>query len=563
MFALGLIVFAIVPAPFFAAACYCTWLFPRRTARVTASSALYLHATRFFFSKLEPTKYYYGLCMMIRSLLICLVPVVVRDNLPLQVIMIGLVLSAVHLIQTQTMPWRVPLNNFIDTGINIGMWMMMMVGSMCVGMTADLSSIKVVGTTIFGLTFALAVGSLLASCAKMWRGGVFYGYFICHHKADAAAQARLLKVMMQSKTGQAVCLDSDDLAVLDVMLDIVKSRVGTLIAYLTRCTLNKPWCAAEVTIALLTAKCNVIAVQTPSFLPPDDEDLDDLSEYLDLQCCNFEHYGITAAHITAAFRKLISDNTVSRIDVPTGVIGTKRLELLGGLIDAPSKPCQEVTTSRLKLLSDTLAGKLAISSDQECDEAAAVVCLLKMKMQSHLEDLMPNGLCCMCDFEQDTRVALQGVPKATHVIVLLSSGSLASAHQLAIAAMATKARGESSSPDVIPVSIPGFVFPTEDFFTKIAPNMVQTAGGLKFSFSDPADFVQVLREFFWSTRSALSTRSSEQVFDQEVQDLLSRMRKGPRRSTLNKAILSRVSGASAVSARSSSDVDGDVAVVMV
>ena len=78
------------------------------------------------------------------------------------------------------------------------------------------------------------------------------------------------------------------------------------------------------------------------------------------------------------------------------------MEVLGALVDAPMKPICDAMASRPKLKADTLRGRLAISSDQECDEAAAVVCLLKMKMQSHLDTLVINGtypvteICCMC-----------------------------------------------------------------------------------------------------------------------------------------------------------------------
>merc|ERR1719510_2679493 len=136
--------------------------------------------------------------------------------------------------------------------------MMMMVGAMCVGMTADLASIRVVGTVIFAMVLGLAASSLLASGSKMFRAGPFYGYFICHHRAHAAAQARLLKLHLQA-ADVAVYIESDDLTDLDGLLDMLKSRVGTLIAYLTRSTLSKPWCAAEIAIAIMTSKCKVLA----------------------------------------------------------------------------------------------------------------------------------------------------------------------------------------------------------------------------------------------------------------------------------------------------------------
>jgi len=540
MFGLGMVVFLLVPAPFFAAACYCTWLFPRKTARVSADSALYLNATRFFFAKFEPTKYYYGLCMLMRSLAICFVPVIIRDNLPLQVVFIGLIIGAIHIVQTQTMPWRVPLNNTIDTSINVGMWMLMMVGAMCVGLSADLESIRVVGTALFLVSMALAFSSLLASGSKMFRGGTFYHYFICHDRSHAAAQARLLKIMLQSKTGKAVHIDSDDFTELDGLLDIVKSRVGTLLAYLTRATLSKPWCAAEITVGVMTTKCKVLAVQTPSFQPPDEDELSDLNSYLDLQSCNFEHYGITTAHVQTAFTRLLSGTSVVTIDMPASAIGTRKFEVLSEMIDTHVKSKLGEASEAPKLQAKQMRSALVVISDERCDEANAVVCLLKTKMQVALEGVAQGGICCLCDY-QETGVALDALTSARGAIVLLSSGTLASPVQLAIAAWATKLRGESGNPDVIPVSIPGFVFPVEEFFADTAPEMFRSATGVKFGFSEASEFVQSLREFFWSTRTSLSPQSSERMLDQEVQDLLARLRRGPRRSTISRATVARLS----------------------
>jgi len=468
----------------------------------------------------------------------------------LQVVFIGVILSAIHLVQTQTNPWRVPMNNTIDTGINVSMWMLMMVGAMCVGMTADLDSIRVVGSAIFFMAFALALGSLIASGSKMFRGGNFYGYFIVHHRAQAAAQARILKMLLQAKTGQAVYVDSDDLTELDGLLDMLKSRVGTLIAYLTRSTLNKPWCAAEITIGLMATKCKTVAVQTPSFLPPDEDEIGDLNTFLDLQSCNFEHYGITTAHITAAFRKLLGDSAVTTIETPAEVYGTQRFEVLTGLICAPT---MQFTATVKKPQAEMMTSKVAVSSDQNSEEATAVVCLLKKMMQVELSNLLPGEMCCLCEYEEDSGVLIQAIPSARVMVVVLSSGTLASPQQLAVAAWATKTRTASGSCDVIPVSIQGFVFPVEDYFNKTLPTIFQTATAVKFGFEEVEAFVMALREFFCSTCSPFSSHASQRVLDHEVQDLLSRVRLGPRRSS-SRASVSRWSKASKMSKSSTGEM---------
>merc|ERR1712003_232107 len=125
--------------------------------------------------------------------------------------------------------------------------------------------------------------------------------------------------------------------------------------------------------------------------------------------------------------------------------------------------------------------------------------------------------------------------------------------------------GDTGMPDVIPVNVPGFVFPTEEFFQQTSPNIFRTSGGVKLGFAECSDFVQSLREFFWSTRTVLSTHASEKVLDHEVQELLSRMRRGPRRSTISGATISRLSKDSrnSGSVKNPSYADGDALTVMV
>jgi len=319
------------------------------------------------------------------------------------------------------------------------------------------------------------------------------------------------------------------------MLDMVKSRVGTVIAYLTRCTLNKPWCAAEITIALMTTKCKVLAVQTPSFLPPDEEDLSDLSSYLDLQCCNFEHYGITTVHIASVFGKLMDGQVVTMVDAPVQIKGIRHFEVLAGMIDATVATSYEDLATLPKLQPQSMTGKLVISSDGKCDETTALVCLLKLKLQPALTELIPSGICCLCDHAEDPRLLQESMSSVRAVVVVLSSGTLASSSQLNVAAWAAKARSESGAVDVIPVSIPGFVFPTEEFFSSAVPKMCDKTA--KLGFSDATEYTQALREFFCTSRTTLSTRERDQVFDQEVHDLLARMRRGPRRTTIRMSVM--------------------------
>merc|ERR1712087_616385 len=244
--------------------------------------------------------------------------------------------------------------------------------------------------------------------------------------------------------------------------------------------------------------------------------------------------------MTTAFRKLLSVAVTPCVDMPE-FSGTRRFEVLAGLIDAPMKCDVDIANDLPKLDAETMSGRLVISSDSHCDEATAVVFLLKLKMKAGLESLVPAGMCCLCDYDCSRGSTLESVSSARALVVVLSPGTLASPEQLALAAWATRQRQDSGMPDVIPVNIPGFVFPTEDFFQQTSPKIFRTSGGVKFGFAESQDFVQSLREFFWSTRTVLSTHASEKVLDHEVQELLSRMRRGPRRTTISGATISRLS----------------------
>merc|ERR1712113_967904 len=201
-----------------------------------------------------------------------------------------------------------------------------------------------------------------------------------------------------------------------------------------------------------------------------------------------------------------------------------------------------------------------------CDEATAVVFVLKLKMKAGLESLVPAGICCLCDYDCVRGSTLESVSSSRALVVVLSPGTLASTEQLALAAWATKKRQDAGTPDVIPVNIPGFVYPTEEFFQQTSPKMFRTSGGVKFGFAESSDFVQSLREFFWSTRTILSTHASEKVLDHEVHELLSRMQRGPRRTTVSRSTISRLSKHSRNSGglKDTSHADSDsVSVIMV
>merc|ERR1719203_2596739 len=99
----------------------------------------------------------------------------------------------------------------------------------------------------------------------------WYHIFLCYHRTEAAAQVRLVKLLLQAKSNKKVFLDADTTESADEVFDLIKTRAGSLVAYLTRDTLRRGRCVGEVTTAWL-AKVTLNRVVCPGFLPPTPKD---------------------------------------------------------------------------------------------------------------------------------------------------------------------------------------------------------------------------------------------------------------------------------------------------
>ena len=82
---LGFLALLVAPLPFFAMTCYATWKYPSWIARYSPITSRRLQAFRFLFFRFKPSRYYYGVILLCRSFLVCLVPVVLSDDVSLQI----------------------------------------------------------------------------------------------------------------------------------------------------------------------------------------------------------------------------------------------------------------------------------------------------------------------------------------------------------------------------------------------------------------------------------------------------------------------------------------------
>ena len=160
----------------------------------------FLQNFRFLFVRYKPAYFYWSSLGLARSVLLCMIPVVFTTP-AVQVIVMTLVLVFFQVLQVYLQPWRASLANMVDAVLSTSMVLLMV----CIAVTGDFndaaSVVGLVGTVIMILTLAGAVVALMISIYKHLVPSPFYEWFVCHHKADAAGQARYLQLSLTQKSG--------------------------------------------------------------------------------------------------------------------------------------------------------------------------------------------------------------------------------------------------------------------------------------------------------------------------------------------------------------------------
>lgn len=533
----GLLAFLTVPVPFASAVTVATWKYPTWISGTGASSQYAHRAFRFLFIRFKPKRYYYGVPLLIRSFLLCLVPVALSNDVALQVSLASAIICIFMLVQQQLNPWARPSTNVIDGALSGALLLMLLTGSLAAGVSASSASTQALGIAAFSVLTALAVGVMLYTAYQRIRRTDVYSYFICHHKAQAAAQARLLKILLQAKGHRkTVFIDSDDLLELTELFDIVKCKVQHLIVYLTRDVLTRPWCAGEVVTAF-QARIQVTAVKAPSFRGVTQEQLANPGAYLDWTSCNLVMYGITLAQVEEAYAWLFAQG----VPVFPGpeLRGSRFFE--GVVCRLIGHSTSEEDDSNLDSIP-AHDGALVISSDPSDDEAAASFNILLSKIKEDVFIFMNDGITCLADHAEDLHMVGMACAAARAVIVILSGGSTSSVAQLTAivsSLQSFEASLESHTParvvhtmdvlglpKVIPVNLPCFVFPHADYYEEAFPNLWQG--------SNVAEAAQRVRAFFMRISVRLTVSASDKVLAVQAKEVLDRIprsyRLGLRRS---------------------------------
>ena len=130
----------------------------------------------------------------------------------------SLIFVVFQMLQVYLLPWRTLFPNMIDAALSTSMVLLMV----CVAVSGDFhdtaSLVGLVGTVIIFAALAWSVVGIGIGMYKWLVPSPFYQWFICHHKADAAGQARYLQLLLTEQTWYTCFIDSDHLIHLDDLL---------------------------------------------------------------------------------------------------------------------------------------------------------------------------------------------------------------------------------------------------------------------------------------------------------------------------------------------------------
>jgi len=528
--------FIIVLLPFVVLVVWATWKYPAFVIDANNGGRM-LQCFRFLFFRFKAEAYYYAAAFMLRSLVLCLIPAVVRNNAASQVCIMAAVIVMGHTLQTWLQPWRTAGVNFVDGVVTAGLLLMMFCGAASFDFAAEMATIQALGTICFTICTGSLVTGVVGFIIQRLSPSPWFQFFVCHHKRDAAAQARYIKVLLQMR-GKKVFIDSDDLKDLDTLFDIVKSSVEHLVVYLTREVLTRPWCAGEIATSVKKG-IRITKVHTPSFLPPTEENYTNIESYLDLTSTSLTQYAISYESVASALRTLLS-TAYPTITMDPELAGLARISEVVSKLASGSNDSSKVMSSTSWKIGSTTSGKMGstttavnkpftsgmvlVSSDPSDDEASAAAGILVAKMRLALIGFMQEGVFMLAgedDLTDDQ--AARYMQEARCIIVILSARTLRCPSQLKliIQSMDIVVEQKRTSSSVqfaaIPVSVPFFQFPSPDYFNEDLP---------KYLTSSTEKDGGRIHMFFKRLAIAFATHASDDVIESQVTHVVAAIPRG-------------------------------------
>jgi len=407
-------------------------------------------------------------------------------------------------------PWRSNIADLVDGCLSI----LIVLVLLCAAMSTKFDEADVLvgwmGAILFLMFFVCAASALCFSIYRRTRSSPYFDSFVCHHKADAGAQARYLQMLLFEGSGQTCFIDSDHLTNLDLLFDTVRCKIGRLIVYLTSDTLRRPWCAGEIIITFMTHR-KATVIETLSFVPPTEDELevDKVHLYLADSDVKLGQYGMTNQDMANAFRWLISEP--NKVEVSKQLVGRPIFQ------DIVDKVLNKTNSMRQTSISQQFGSGLVVISTAPGDhEALASAGILVCKIQEKVLEFCKAGFLVLADVvtahDEDVHRA---VCSARAVIIMLSRGSLESAEQLQIIMDAMVVAGET---EVVPMITASFRFPSKQFYD-------EEFGRRLSNDTDVAQMRSRVEGLFKRIAVPWHTHSSDNVLSAQAADLIKRIPK--------------------------------------
>jgi len=535
----GVAVFLLLPLPFLVT---CMYFCSKYAKMVLAadSNDFQLRATRFLFYRFKPVRYYFNMILLARHLILGLVPAIFPDQSRIQALAIALLLSSYTFTQTVLWPWRSFVLNVADALVSLILVAIVVCGSLGMNDRSGRSLLQTMDGILASFLFgALGLACVLGLQERLNR--VTYNFFICHHKAEAAAQARYLKMVLQQLKAVSVFIDSDDLSDLDVLFDTIKTSVQQLIVYLTSATLSRPWCVGEV-VTSMKAKIKILPVQTRTFPIMTFDVLEDtMRDVVECGGDELKEFNILTSEIKDAINKLLrmpvivlkTEKDSSRFyelgqDILSGAVKGKLSHLFSrsnsnATLAGSGRGDNSVSASRRRpsLTPSAMSGNVVVSTLPDNDEAMAVGGILRVVIgervfRSHnaIVSLLEDSPSAMQRIEEIASTALA-------MVIVLTSGTMRSQTQVRTILVASFLSGKGCNETcMIPVTTPGFDFPGQDYFRSILP---QVQPDESLSYWNPTQAEDLLKCFFRLISIFLPTHGSQQVLETSCAAIMDRL----------------------------------------
>ncbi|CAE7335470.1 GRM1 [Symbiodinium natans] len=421
---------------------------------------------RFLFQRFRPSRYYYGVVVLLRNFVVALLPVLTSALPAVQVPLMGTLLVASAVLQVGIWPWRTKVANVADMMMVCFLQVVLLGAGPLLDIGQEQSS-EVLGWLLCIAVLLPMIAGWLAFFYAVYRQywpKKYFGLFLCHHKAAAGALCRLIKILVARYSSTDVFLDCDHLEDLGLLFTTLRLSSKNVVVVLTPDLLKRMWCAGEIVTAFKN-KVNTVVMKCGDIVPLSTQDTEEIN-------------GIW----TEDEKKLLGGHGISMDDVREAYAWLQGLDTISmprfGGLEIREQAVEEML-SRCRLLSlhlswhckstgNSVKPRILITGAVKEAEALSACEILQINLQAAL-----YVECAVVQTGEETRRLRPG---AFYFVVLLSRGMLRDP-AFAEILISSGAGSETASLEIVTVvADAAFQFPGAKFYTELEKNGLETLG---------------------------------------------------------------------------------------